>query len=219
MMLGAVAGSTIGGQALSRWSHYKVLALAGGGLMTSGMVLLAFMDATSSNGEVTRNMVLVGVGLGVSFPVLTIVVQNAFPYTMMGLVTASVQFFRSTGGALGVAIMGAILASRLSANLESGLPKESVKALGPDKVAQLQDPNALVNPESLAHLQEQFAERGEEGAALLQSLLAAMKDALASSLHDVFVLSAVVVALAVVALFFLKEIPLRKAHAPPSAPS
>ena len=214
MMLGAVVGSTIGGQVLSRWSRYRVIALAGVMLMTLGMALLPLMDRTTGNGEVTRNMVLIGLGLGITFPLFTIVVQNAFPYGLMGLVTAFVQFFRSIGGSLGVAIMGSLLASRLSGNLLSGLPEETQRAIGPDQLAELEDPNVLVSPSALERLEEQFAEKGQEGADILQTVLIAMQDALANSLHGVFVVAAILGGLAVLALVFLKEIPLRKAHQP-----
>ena len=44
--------------------------------------------------EVVRNMVVVGLGIGVMMSLFTIVVQNAFPLTRMGEVTSSLQFFR-----------------------------------------------------------------------------------------------------------------------------
>ncbi|MEE9198926.1 MAG: hypothetical protein V3U26_03920 [Dehalococcoidia bacterium] len=69
-----------------------------------------------------------------------------------------------------------------------------------------------MSPDALARLEEQLSQKGEEGAAILQSLVTAMKDALATSLHDVFVLGAIMMGIAVLVIFFLKEIPLRKAH-------
>ena len=163
-------------------------------------------------------MVIIGLGLGVSFPVFTIVVQNAFPYGLMGMVTASIQFFRSIGGALGVAIMGALLASRLSGNLLSNLSDEARDALGPDRLAEIQEPNALINPQALEGLKDHFADMGEEGAALLESVLIAMQDALADSLQNVFLLAAILAGLAIIVVAFLKEIPLRKAHYPSPEP-
>ncbi len=218
MMLGAVVSSTISGQILSRWSHYRYLALAGMGLMTTGISLMVMLDRGTSNAEVARNMVIIGLGLGVSFPVFTIVVQNAFPYGLMGLVTASIQFFRSIGGALGVAIMGALLASRLSGNLLSNLSDEAREALGPQRLAEIQEPNALINPQALEGLKSHFADMGEEGAALLESVLIAMQDALADSLQNVFILAAILAGLAIIVVAFLKEIPLRKAHHPQAEP-
>ncbi len=212
MMLAIVVGSIVGGQLLSRIGHYQILSLAGIGIMTSGMVLLCLMDADTSNREVTLNMVLMGFGLGIGFPVFTIVVQNAFHHSFMGVVTASVQFFRSTGGALGVAVMGAILTTRLSRNLDTGLPQDAVNALGPDKVGHLRDPNALVDPASRLFLEEQFAGMGDRGVELMESLLDAMKVALANALTDIFLVATIVVAVSILVLVFLKEIPLRKSY-------
>ena len=59
---------------------------------------------------------------------------------------------------------------------------------------------------------------GEEGAALLESVLIAMQDALADSLQNVFLLAAILAGLAIIVVAFLKEIPLRKAHYPSPDP-
>ena len=219
MMISAVISSAIAGQLLSRWSHYRIIAVSGAVVMTLGMVLLALMDSTTGDAEVTRNMALIGAGLGVTFPLFTIVVQNAFPYGFMGLVTASVQFFRSVGGSLGVAIMGLILASRMSSNLLSRLPESAKEALSPEQLEELQDANALVNSDALARLEEQLVGVGDGGTDILQVVLDAMKEVLSSSLNDVFVIAAVLVSVTIVVLAFLKEIPLRKSHEIPEHPT
>ena len=160
MMLGAVVSSTLAGQALSRWNRYRYLALLGMGVMTTGVILLATMDSTTSSGVMARNMVIVGAGLGITFPLFTIVVQNAFPYGLMGLVTAFVQFFRSIGGSLGVAVMGSLLASRLSTHLAANLSPETRELMGTALTEDLRDPNALVSPEARAMLEDRLAEAG-----------------------------------------------------------
>lgn len=218
MMISSVISSALAGQLISRWSHYRIIAVSGAMVMTLGMALLALIDVNTSNAQVTINIALVGAGLGVTFPLFTIVVQNAFPYGLMGLVTASVQFFRSVGGSLGVAIMGSILALRMSSNLLSRLPEDAKEALGPQHLDELQEANALINPDALSRLEEQLAGVGDGGDDALQVVLDTMKEALASSLNDVFVMAAALVSVTIVILMFLREIPLRKSHDIPVPP-
>ena len=210
MMLGAVVSSTLAGQVLSRWSHYRYLALAGMGIMSAGMILMAAMDSTASNAVMARNMVIVGVGLGITFPLFTIVVQNAFPYGLMGLVTASVQFFRSIGGSLGVAVLGSLLASRLSSHLAANFSPETREAMGAELAEEIRDPNALVSPEARAMLEESLEGLGESAA--LESVVEAMRESLAASIQEVFMVASAFALLGAVVLVGLKEIPLRKRH-------
>ena len=217
MMLGAVVSSTLAGLALSRWSRYRYLALLGMGVMTTGVILLATMDSATSSGVMARNMVIVGAGLGITFPLFTIVVQNAFPYGLMGLVTAFVQFFRSIGGSLGVAVMGSLLASRLSTHLAANLSPETRELMGTALTEDLGDPNALVSPEARAMLEERLEGLGES--AVLESVVEAMRESLASSIQEVFIVAAVFAVLGAVVLVGLKEIPLRKRHQPLREPA
>ena len=140
----------------------------------------------------------------------TIVVQNAFPYGLMGLVTAFVQFFRSIGGSLGVAVMGSLLASRLSTHLTANLSPETRELMGTALTEDLGDPNALVSPEARAMLEERLEGLGES--AVLESVVEAMRESLASSIQEVFIVAAVFAVLGAVVLVGLKEIPLRKRH-------
>ena len=212
MILGAVVSSTVAGQILSRWTHYKYLALIGLGVMTFGTCLLAIMGSDVSNLEIARNMVLVGVGLGVTFPLFTIVVQNTFPYQLMDLVTAFVQFFRSIGGSLGVAIMGGLLASRLTEHLVSNLPQEAKDSLGQALLARITDTNVLLRLESQQELENIVGRTSDNGAHLADVVMLAMKEGLADAIQEVFILVAISSAIAFVVVLWLKEIPLKKSH-------
>ena len=73
-------------------------------------------------------MVVLGLGLGVSMSVFTVIVQNQYPTQRLGEVTAGLQFFRSIGSTVGLAVFGSLLNSRFSSALKSNLPA-SLKAL------------------------------------------------------------------------------------------
>ncbi len=123
-MMGAfIFSSIVGGQLLSRTGRYKVLAIIGFAVAAVGMFLLSRMAVTTTQGEVIRNMIITGLGAGVLLSLFTIVVQNAFPYRQLGEVTASLNFFRSIGSTIGVAVMGTILTNAFQSNLQRNMPQ------------------------------------------------------------------------------------------------
>jgi EmrB/QacA subfamily drug resistance transporter len=115
LLLGAVIASAASGQWVSRSGRTRPNAIAGSIVLTAGMVLLWQMGAGTTNGEAARNMVVVGVGLGLMMQVFVLVVQNAVPRESIGSATAMTQFARSMGGTLGVTLMGVIVNQRLPA--------------------------------------------------------------------------------------------------------
>jgi MFS family permease len=109
LMLGAVTASIASGQWVSRSGKYRPNALVGPIVLTAGMLLLSRMDASTTNGQAARNMVVAGVGLGLMMQVFVLSVQNAVPRQWIGSATAMTQFSRSIGATLGVTLMGVIV--------------------------------------------------------------------------------------------------------------
>lgn len=109
MMLGIVTASTITGQVVSRTGKYKWVAVAGVVIAALGMYLFSQMSAATTYLELVRNMVIMGVGLGTTFPIFTVVVQAAFEPAVLGVATASVQMFRTVGATVGTALLGGLL--------------------------------------------------------------------------------------------------------------
>ena len=211
MMLGVVVGATITGQALSRFGgHYRILALAGLAIMTLGLALISRMSAETSFGTAVASIVVMGFGLGTTFPTFTIAVQNAVPHGFLGVATSAVQFYRSMGGALGLAVLGAYMTSRFASGLETALPEAVKVALPPDRLdAVMENPQVLVNPDALAALKGSFSAAGPDGALLADRLLQTLRETLASAIGDVFVIGAAATLAALVVALFLKEVPLQ----------
>lgn len=214
MMLSAVIASAISGQLISRWGRYRLVALAGLALMTFGMYLLFQMGVDATNQLVVRNMIVSGFGLGLVMPIFVVVIQNALPYRLLGVVTSSTQFFRSIGGTIGVAIVGSLMINRLEAEIQTHLPPQILQRVPVSQLKQINNPQALVSPEGMAQLGEQFAQLGPQGSALLEQFVSAMRASLALAIHQAFLVAVVVVALAFLVSLFLKEIPLRKTNVP-----
>ena len=211
MMLSMVVAATLSGQALSRLGgHYRLQGLIGIGVMTSGVVLTSRMTADTSFGQAVASIMLTGLGLGITFPSFTIAVQNAAPANQLGAVTSATQFYRSIGGALGLAVLGSLMANRFAAGLRESLPPALMQALPQDQLARMEEnPQALVNPEALESLRTGFADRGPQGEAILAELIASLQATLASAISTVFVVVAGALGVAFVVTIFLREVPLR----------
>ena len=211
MMLSMVVAATLAGQTLSRFGgHYRIQGLIGIAIMCGGMVLMSRMTADTSYVQAVGSIVVMGLGLGITFPSFTISVQNAVPHNLLGVVTSATQFYRSVGGALGLAILGSYMASRFAAGLSDSLPAEVRRALPEEQLSEMSNnPQVLVNPEALAGLKTSLADGGEQGAEVLSILLMTLRESLASAISDVFVLGAITLAVGFVATIFLKEVPLR----------
>ncbi|HET9636471.1 MAG TPA: MFS transporter [Gemmatimonadaceae bacterium] len=122
MMAGMLVTSIGSGQLISRTGRYKVFPVAGTAVMTTGLYFLSRLSAQSTTTTASLLLLVLGVGLGMVMQVLVIAVQNAVAYQDLGVATSGATLFRLIGGSLGTAILGAIFASRLEANLAKLLP-------------------------------------------------------------------------------------------------
>jgi hypothetical protein len=214
MMLAVVVGGAISGEALSRFGgHYRIQSLIGLALMATGLFLLSRMTPEISYTRAVFNTVLLGLGLGITFPLFTIAVQNAVDYRLMGIATSTMQFIRSVGGTLGLAILGSVMAGRFTITFAEMVPSTVKQALPSEQLTALgENPQALVDPQALESLEAAFSQMGPEGTVLAGQLLEAIRTALASAITEVFLigLTATLIALAVVV--FLKEVPLARSR-------
>jgi predicted MFS family arabinose efflux permease len=211
MMVSVVAGSFVSGQVISRTGHYRFVGVIGLVLMVVGLYLFSLMGTDTSYATVVRNMMVMGVGLGATFPTYVISVQNAFPHRLLGIVTSTVQFFRSTGGTFGTAIMGSLLATRMATHLSRAVAQAQASgALPPQAAARLADPSMATRGMDALN---GFNSGGMSG--MPPAILGPVRAALAASLHDVFLLAVAVAVVAAVVAVFMKEIPLRRSNINP----
>lgn len=211
MMLSMIVSSTLTGQLISRLGRYRLISLVGLAAMGLGMLLLAGMGVHTSNAVVVRNMIVLGLGLGVTMPIYVITVQNSVSSDKLGVVTSSIQFFRSIGGTIGVAIMGSFLTSRLSSNMIASLPARIQQMVPPDKLKALANPKMFLNPQATAQMQSQLSGPMAE---IFRQVMEAVRSALALSLHEIFLAGFVILLLSLGINLMLKEIPLRRSHRP-----
>jgi EmrB/QacA subfamily drug resistance transporter len=202
LMLGFVVASIASGNIVGRTGRYRIVVLVGVSLIATGIFLLAAMDQNTAQWQVIRNMIIAGLGMGSVMPIYTLAVQNVAPPDKMGAATASIQFFRSIGGTVGVATYGSILLRKYHASFAQNVPPGT-----PPRVLAL-----LNNP-----LQMRQAALGSTGLRpgdllLVRQLLGNVRQALFQGLHQIFVIGSMLMVVAVIVNFFLKEVPLRKKH-------
>jgi EmrB/QacA subfamily drug resistance transporter len=108
MSIGWPIGSTLSAR-LIRSRGYRPMVLLGTGLIAAGSAGLTAVNPGTPLAGIVAAMLLIGLGMGFSATPLLVAVQSAVDWNQRGVATASTQFFRSIGGAVGVAAMGTIL--------------------------------------------------------------------------------------------------------------
>ncbi|HEY1488798.1 MAG TPA: MDR family MFS transporter [Micromonosporaceae bacterium] len=114
MMVGIIATSIASGQMISRLGRYKWFPVAGTALMAAGLLFFTQLHVNTPLWQAFIYMFVVGVGLGSAMQPLVLAVQNDLDLKDMGAGTATATFFRSLGGAVGVAALGAVLTNKLA---------------------------------------------------------------------------------------------------------
>ncbi|MET0552423.1 MAG: MDR family MFS transporter [Vicinamibacteria bacterium] len=130
MMAGMLANSIAAGQFVSRTGRYRVLPIAGLGIISAGMFGVTCLTAHTGTPAVVGAMLVVGVGLGLVMQVLVIAVQNAVDHRDLGVATSGTTLFRLIGGSLGTAALGVVFASRLAAGLAGVAGAEALLGAG-----------------------------------------------------------------------------------------
>jgi MFS family permease len=109
MLAGVLLTSITAGRLISKQGRYKVFVVAGTAVLTLGLAWMSTITITSSAWVISAMLFVIGAGLGMFMQTLIVAVQNAIPYENMGTGTAAVTFFRTLGGAIGAAVLGAVL--------------------------------------------------------------------------------------------------------------
>lgn len=126
MIFGLFASSTISGRFITKTGRYKRFMIAGAATMTVGLALMGTIEYDTSFVLVSLYMLVLGAGVGMLMQNLVLAVQNTLDVKEIGTGTATVAFFRSLGGAIGVSALGAVLGSRITTLVTQGLTDAGV---------------------------------------------------------------------------------------------
>jgi EmrB/QacA subfamily drug resistance transporter len=188
LMAAGTIGAIIAGRITAVTGRYKFLPIVGMILQVVGVLLLARSDGATDPWVICAFIAICGFGSGLIGPTTMVAVQNNVDARDLGAATASISFFRSMGGALGVPLVSTVLVASLDSVLRSVPGHE---ALGPDV--------GLAAVKAGPGLVQLFPAASH----------AAVRDAATLAFHDAFLATAGLAILAVVAALLLREVPLR----------
>jgi EmrB/QacA subfamily drug resistance transporter len=121
MMLGVVASSTLGGRLIGKTSYRNIM-LVSIVLIAISMILLGTISIDTPRYLITMYTILMGLGIGSSFPVISLSSLHNLPFSKRGSATSMNSFFRTIGSTLGVTIFGVIQTHQLKVGLQGTVP-------------------------------------------------------------------------------------------------
>ncbi|HEY7926115.1 MAG TPA: MDR family MFS transporter [Candidatus Dormibacteraeota bacterium] len=126
LMLGLILSSTLSGVMVSRTGRYKVMLIGAAFVLTVGMFLMTRLQVDTGYWTLSLWMAIAGLGVGPTFSVTTVALQNAVPVRRIGVATSNLTFFRQIGGSVGLAIAGSIFALTFATQLPTQLANAGV---------------------------------------------------------------------------------------------
>lgn len=186
MIAGNLLGSVGSGLLITRFGKWKRYLVIGTILVIVGTGLAGTIDHETEMLLVSLFIFVLGVGMGLLMQNLVLAVQNTVKVTEVGSASASIAFFRTVGGAIGVSVLGAVLSSSVSDRVAEEMQKAGMPTAGGGTTATL-DLADLPAP-----VQMFFRIAYAEGTA------------------EIFRIAAVVAVIALVAVLFIKEQALRR---------
>ncbi|MEU5303938.1 MFS transporter [Streptomyces noursei] len=218
LMAGMMIASIVSGQITAKTGRYKIFPIVGTALMVAAMLLFHYrVQWDTALWETMVYMLVFGLGLGGCMQTLVLAVQNAVPPQDMGVATASSTFFRQMGATAGTAIFLSVLFSTVGDKIGDAFKSAASTARFQSA---LKDPAVLQDPANKPVLDMLKHPTGGGSSGVLSDssfiqhldprLAEPFKRGFADSMHTVFLMGAVVVALAFLLMWFIKEVPLRQ---------
>ncbi|MFI7228761.1 MDR family MFS transporter [Nonomuraea angiospora] len=198
MVVALFLAGVISGKIVTQTGRWKIFPVVGLLVVAVGLFLLSRLHVDSSEWLIGFDVAVLGTGLGLSMQMLILAAQNGSELRDMASTTSGVSFFRSLGGAVGVAAFGAILTNRLRDEIADMLRAAHIALPGGSNV-KLGSPSAIQQlPTPIKNIVLEAFTRG---------------------LETVFMVGVPIALLGFVATIFLKELPLRGSSTPPPAPN
>jgi EmrB/QacA subfamily drug resistance transporter len=227
LLIGVIASSILSGQIVARSGKYKVLLLGAITLLGVGSYLFTNLGASTDMQVIWLWQLVLGIGIGPTLAVFTIVVQNAVPFRKLGVATSNLTFFRQIGGTIGLSIAGTIFGSQLTNLLPerlaaNGIPREFVDQLqgqggGPFDLDNLVGVGTDLGAAILAQVPEQVRPIVEPA---IPSIVTSIYEAISFAIASVFWLGVVAAVIAFVGVLAIRELPLRATLGPvPARPA
>ncbi len=192
LALAMVVTNICTGQFIGRVGILKIPMITGAIFIIAGIGLMTTLTTASVTWQVTLYMIVIGIGLGFVMPATTIAVQERVPRKDLGAGISSVQFFRSIGSTVGVAIIGSTVTSNYVNNINSG---PGVANLPAKLLGAIQEPQNLLN-KAIA-------------SSLPSSAISAVHETLTDAIHGGFLIALGVSVVTLLGVFSLPDIRLK----------
>jgi EmrB/QacA subfamily drug resistance transporter len=215
LLAGLIISAIASGQIVARVGRYKALIFTSLVLLAVGLGLATNLHANTERPILWLWMVLMGVGIGPSFAVFTLIVQNAVSPDRIGVATSSLTFFQQIGGTVGLTVAGTIFADRLTAEIptqlvKAGVPQQMVAAFaaggGGGGALDITGTGDL-GQRILASLPQAVRPIVEP---LIPNIVAGIHEAFSIALASTFWIGIVGAIIAAVFVLFLREEPMRQ---------
>jgi hypothetical protein len=135
LVIGLIGSSIGSGLFVARTHRYKWLLVGAILLMGLAMGLMTQLRSDTPIPVVWLWMFIAGLGVGPTFAVFTLVVQNAVPFNMLGVATSNLTFFRQIGGSVALAIVGTVFGTAFGNQI---VPSLTAAGVPPQLVAGFQ---------------------------------------------------------------------------------
>jgi EmrB/QacA subfamily drug resistance transporter len=207
---GLIVSATMSGQIVARTGKYKILMLVSLVMLAVGLALMTNLTAETPRPVLWFWMVIAGLGIGPSFAVFTLVVQNSVNAARIGVATASLTFFQQIGGTIGLTFAGSLLATRLV----SEIPKQLVAAGVPEQVVDGFAGGGGVDLTGTGDLGQRILAsvppaQQPQIAPLIPAIVHAIYEAFSVAIAATFWVGVVGAVIAVIAVAFMHEVPMR----------
>ena len=210
LLAGLIISAIASGQIVARTGRYKVLTFGSLVLLAVGLFLLTNLHADTDRPMLWLWMAITGLGIGPSFAVFTLIVQNSVAPDRIGVATSSLTFFQQIGGTVGLTIAGTIFASRLATEipvqlLAAGVPPQFVDQFGSGQAVDVTGTGDL-GERILAAVPEPARAAVEP---LIPGIVHAIYEAFSIALASTFWVGIVGALIGAVVVLFLHEEPMR----------
>jgi EmrB/QacA subfamily drug resistance transporter len=231
LLIGLIGSSILSGWIVSRTGRYKPVVLTGIAIMTAGLLLMTQLRADTAFPVLWVWMLITGMGIGPTLSVFTIIVQNAVPFSKLGVATSNLTFFRQIGGSVGLAIAGTVFGTSLQERVPAAIASVAQPAMA---AAPAEQRGALVGFfQGMAGTNFDFNTQTGVGQSVGQLLIdrapadlvpvlqpfkgafdLAFAQQMSLAIAQTFVIGVLAAAVAFVFALAMRELPLRSTHGP-----
>jgi MFS family permease len=211
LLAALILSATAAGQIVARTGRYKLLMAGSMLFLAAGLFLMSNLRADTDRPVLWLWMVITGLGIGPSFAVFTLIVQNSVKPAVIGVATSSLTFFQQIGGTIGLTIAGTLLADTMAKELpprlvSAGVPEAFLSQFGANSQLGLTGTGDL-GARILAVTPDAFKPVVQP---LIVGIVQAVHESFSIAIASTFWVSVIAALVAGVFILFLREVPMRE---------